>query len=207
MRAGNLTVVKLGGSHAFSPHLRHWLAAIARGAGGVVLVPGGGPFADAVRAAQPAMGFDDRAAHRMALLAMEQYAHALAALDAGLVPAATVAVIRRALRQGRVPIWMPCRMASAAPDIAASWDVTSDSLAAWLARRLGARRLVLIKSVDGDGARRAADLCACGVIDSALPGFLVAGGLEAAILGRDQYSVAGEAFARRQAVGDRIESR
>ena len=46
-------IVKLGGSHAFAAHLKDWLGAIAEGAGRVVIVPGGGPFADAVRAAQP----------------------------------------------------------------------------------------------------------------------------------------------------------
>ena len=67
----------------------------------MVLVPGGGPFADAVRAAQPRMGFDDRAAHAMALLAMEQYGCALANLAQGLSLAASVAAIRRVLRGGR----------------------------------------------------------------------------------------------------------
>ena len=71
------TIVKLGGSHAFSPHLKNWLDAIAGCAGCAVVVPGGGPFADAVRMAQPRMGFDDRAAHEMAVLAMEQYGCAL----------------------------------------------------------------------------------------------------------------------------------
>ena len=70
-------IVKLGGSHAFGPHLHDWLEAIAREAGLVVIVPGGGPFADAVRAAQPAMGFDDEAAHAMALMAMAQFGRAL----------------------------------------------------------------------------------------------------------------------------------
>ena len=45
-------VVKLGGSFAFSVHLRAWIEAIAACAGRVVIVPGGGPFADTVRAAQ-----------------------------------------------------------------------------------------------------------------------------------------------------------
>src|SRR2546426_804978 len=57
------TVVKLGGSFAFSPYLRDWIAAIAGCAGRTVVVPGGGPFADVVRAGQARMGFDDLAAH------------------------------------------------------------------------------------------------------------------------------------------------
>jgi aspartokinase-like uncharacterized kinase len=41
-------VVKLGGSHVLSALLRRWLRAIAADAGKLVLVPGGGPFADGV---------------------------------------------------------------------------------------------------------------------------------------------------------------
>ena len=207
MRArADLTVVKLGGSHAFSPHLRGWLAAIAHGAGRVVLVPGGGPFADRVRAAQPIMGFSDKSAHCMALLAMEQYAHALMGLDARLAPADGIAAIRRALRARRIPVWLPCRMVTAAPDIAASWDVTSDSLAAWLARRIGARRLYLVKHVDCPPASVGVEeLRANGVIDPALRGFLHGSDIAAAILGPAEYGAATHAFAGSGRVGSRID--
>src|ERR1700741_3246428 len=94
----DLIIVKLGGSQAFSKHLPAWLDAITLAAGRVVIVPGGGPFADTVRAAQPTMGFDDRAAHRMALLAMEQFACALAGLRPSLRLAESAAAIRAALR-------------------------------------------------------------------------------------------------------------
>src|SRR5882724_3145846 len=121
------TVVKLGGSHAFSEHLAGWVAAIAACAGDVVVVPGGGPFADAVRDAQPRIGFDDDAAHHMALLAMEQYGCALASLNRALVPADSLAAIQQALAAEKVPVWMPARMALAAKDIPAAWEITSDS--------------------------------------------------------------------------------
>jgi 5-(aminomethyl)-3-furanmethanol phosphate kinase len=203
----SLTVVKLGGSHAFSPRLRAWVAAIVRGAGRVVLVPGGGPFADAVRTAQPPMGFGDGTAHRMALLAMEQYGLALAALDDRLVPADDEDAIHDGLRQRRVPVWMPSTMARGASDIAESWDVTSDSLAAWLARRLGARRLVLIKQVAVDGAASIAVLSERGIIDPALRGVLQGSDVELIILGPDALLGAGDAFAAGADVGMRIEAR
>ena len=85
------TVVKLGGSYAFSTHLKDWIDAIAACPGLVVVAPGGGPFADVVRMAQPKMGFDDHAAHQMALLAMDQYGCVLANLGAGLTLAASAA--------------------------------------------------------------------------------------------------------------------
>ena len=46
-------VVKLGGSLHASPALAHWLTALKRYPRPLTIVPGGGPFADAVRAAQP----------------------------------------------------------------------------------------------------------------------------------------------------------
>src|SRR5215475_173073 len=97
MHGAGPTVIKLGGSFAFSPDLRDWIAAITRCAGRAVIVPGGGPFADAVRAAQPQVGFDDRAAHRMGLLAMEQYGCAIKSLHEGLSLAGSLDSIRRGL--------------------------------------------------------------------------------------------------------------
>src|SRR5271165_3569816 len=160
--------MKLGGSHAASPLLAGWLDAAAAGAGRVVLVPGGGPFADAVRAVQPAMGISDAAAHDMGLLAMAQYGRALADLRSCLTFADSLEAIETALAAHRVPVWSPWPMLRSASDIPATWDVTSDSLALWLAARIGAAGLVLVKHVDLSGAAVPATL-----IDAAFPRFRV----------------------------------
>jgi 5-(aminomethyl)-3-furanmethanol phosphate kinase len=185
-----LTVIKVGGSCATSLDLRRWTGAVAACAGRVVIVPGGGAFADAVRAAQRTMGFDDAAAHHMALLGMEQFGRALASFDARLSPADSIAGLRRGLRSNKVPVWLPTRMTLRATDVPASWDVTSDSLSAWLAGRLGARRLVLMKQIDPP--RDFADgLAARGVVDPVFPKFLAASGVSALILGpADHMAVA-----------------
>src|SRR5258707_1347658 len=185
-------VVKLGGSHAFSGHLTEWVAAIAGCAGEIVVVPGGGPFADAVREAQPKMGFPDAAAHHMALLAMEQYGCALASLNSAFVPADSLAAIQHAREAAKVPVWMPSRMALAAKDIPSSWDITSDSLAAWLAGRLGARQLLLVKHVTlGAATVRLPELIACGIIDAAFSEFLNAAEVPAAVLGPTDQALLG----------------
>src|SRR5215467_7994519 len=84
LRCDGPTVVKIGGSCAASLDLRRWRAAVAGWSGQVAIVPGGGPFADAVGAAKSAIGLDDAAAYHMAMLAMEQYARTLANFDARL---------------------------------------------------------------------------------------------------------------------------
>lgn len=152
-------VVKLGGSYAGSARLRPWLRAITAGAGHVVLVPGGGPFADAVRTAQRGLGFDDATAHAMALLAMAQFGLFLASLAEALTPVESVPAIRHALAAGRVPVWTPPAWLGPAEGVPASWDVSSDSLALLLADWLGAPALLLVKQ-----RREATDL-----LDAAFP--------------------------------------
>jgi 5-(aminomethyl)-3-furanmethanol phosphate kinase len=167
-----MLVVRLGGSHAFSPLLRPWLAAIETAAGDIVLVPGGGPFADTVRSAQREMGFHDVAAHHMGLVAMMQYGLALAGLSDRLRVTDTLPALQVALARDQVPIWSPWPMLRNAPDIAASWNVTSDSLALWLARALGAPRTLFIKHRSRSPAAATSDLVAEGTLDAAFPAFL-----------------------------------
>jgi aspartokinase-like uncharacterized kinase len=218
-----LDVVKLGGSLAFSKALLAWLAAIGAGAGKTVLVVGGGPFADAVRFAQPRMGFDDVAADAMALLAMEQYAMAVASLGESFTVAESRARIRRALEASEVPVWAPSRMvrkarrlaASSSPRervrIPASWDVTSDSLAAWLAHKLGARRLFLIKQVPVEVERSAGrsvsaeHLARAGIVDKAFPRSLAAAsGVEGFLLGPHDREGLAMALCEGRPIGSRI---
>lgn len=163
-----LWVLKLGGSLALSSELRHWLRMSARLDGQVVIVPGGGPYADAIRLTQQACHFDDAAAHAMALVAMEQFGRQICAMEPALVPAASPGAIVGAMSDGRTPVWMAQTMALADPGISQDWTVTSDSLAAWLATKLHAHALVLVKSVsihDHDWNALARD----GVVDAAFP--------------------------------------
>ncbi len=183
-RADGATIVKLGGSCASSLDLRRWTASVAECGGRVVVVPGGGPFADAVRAAQPTIGFDDAAAHHMAMLGMEQFGYALASFDRRLMVADSMAALRRALADGKVAVWLPARMAMTAADIPATWQVTSDSLAAWLAGKLRAARLLLLKQVELPAEPVAAtELAERGIVDPEFPKFLEASGVATFVLG------------------------
>jgi len=61
----------------------------------------------------------------------------LADLAPGFVLAETVDEFPIVWQRELTPIWAPTRMVLAATGIPASWDVTSDSLAAWLATHIG----------------------------------------------------------------------
>ncbi|HUB65630.1 MAG TPA: hypothetical protein VL996_14500 [Methylocella sp.] len=169
--ASRVTIVKLGGSLAQKPQCAAWLEALAAWGGPLILVPGGGPFADSVRAAQAAMRFDDATAHRMALLAMEQFGIALAAHASLFALAASRDELDSILQAGRIPVWLPARMVLAAPELSQTWDVTSDSLAAWLAGIWGARRVLLIKSCDIEAPVSVHELAAATIVDPLFPRF------------------------------------
>ena len=176
-------VVKLGGSLADSTCLQGWLDALDAAA--VVVVPGGGPFAEQVRAAQHRWGFDDSTAHHMALLAMEQYGRMLSALRPGLVPATTPAEIRSILEQGGTPVWMPVEMVMEEPAIPHGWEVTSDSLSAWLCGRLRADGLLLVKSTPQNADNQALKaLIDRNVIDSAFARFIPESGVPVWLLAK-----------------------
>lgn len=145
------TVVKVGGgllarAGAFELVIEA-LTAFRRGRR-LVIVPGGGPFADAVRQMFKRVKIGEDTAHWMAILGMDQYGHALAARipEAALVD--TPALLSAALEAARLPVLAPYRWLRAADPLPHSWEVTSDSIAAWFAGALGARRVVLIKPAE-----------------------------------------------------------
>ncbi|MBN3752148.1 aspartate kinase [Paraburkholderia sp. Tr-20389] len=165
-------VVKIGGSMSRDPLLEEWLTDLVDfGGGRVVIVPGGGDFAEQAREHQDIWRFDDVAAHNMAVLAMAQYALLMQGISRRLVIAATDAQIRAALHAGRVAVWAPLDLLYQEPNRLTSWDVTSDSLAAWLANRLNAERLVIVKSCDIERERSIDEYAALGIVDRSLAGF------------------------------------
>jgi aspartokinase-like uncharacterized kinase len=141
-------VVKVGGALlAFPALLDTVLARIDDAAcdARVVVVPGGGPFADAVRAADQQLLFADDTAHWMAVLAIDQYAHLLAERRRCFTLVSSVAEIEAALGSKRVPVLAPYRWLREADPLPHTWDVTSDSISAWIAGALRASRLVVVK--------------------------------------------------------------
>lgn len=141
------------------------LKLVAVGRAPIVVVPGGGTFADAVRKAQSELKFSDAAAHRMAMLAMHQMGLLLADLNPRLVPVETLASLRRAIAGAKVPVWLPLKLAAGDKRIPADWSVTSDGLAARLAERLRGATVVLVKSCQVPPGATLAGLVQMGVVD------------------------------------------
>jgi len=211
-----LTVVKLGGGlgrGAGDDALRALCTAI--GALGrrhpLLVVPGGAWFADAVRDADRRFELPAATSHRMALLGMEQFGLLLGELIPGAERRADLAPVT----PGRTAVLLPAGLAL--ESLPASWEVTSDSISAWVAGEAGAGRLVLVKEVDGLYAEwpprgepiarmTPAELGALAPagVDAHLPGLLREARFETWVIGGRNPSRLAELLDRGATVGTRI---
>jgi aspartokinase-like uncharacterized kinase len=174
-------VVKVGGGLVGIPGALQAVCAVVGSMGRrepVVVVPGGGPLADAVRQLDRRAGLSADAAHWMAILAMDQYAHLLAERIEGATLVDEPGGIGGVLAAGRVAVLAPSRWLRAADPLPHSWDATSDSVAAFVAGALDARRLVLVKPADvgEDGV----DRCFASVVPA---------GLEVRVVAWDRFTI------------------
>lgn len=171
----SMWVVKIGGSLLGSPELERWLEVFAKFSdGNIIIVPGGGVFADAVREAQKLSKISDTCAHKLAVLAMDQFGLLLANMNPQLVTARTEMEIDERAWQHRCIVWLPSEMVLADDSIPHNWDVTSDSIAAWLAQKLDAQELVLVKSDKPAGTELNVRMMATnGLVDKAFIDFVL----------------------------------
>ncbi len=144
-------LIKVGGSLFSHSELR---ANAARWAGlalehRLLLLPGGGPFADEVRAADGRFNLSDNAAHWMAILAMDQYAYLLADLAPNATLVRDLATAATVCATGRLAILAPSTLLLQVDPLPHNWQITSDSIAAWLAKYAHIQLLVLLKRVAG----------------------------------------------------------
>ena len=171
------TVVKFGGSLCRDRGVLERLCRVLDEFDDILVVPGGGEFADTVRGIEREFGLDERIAHKLAILAMQQTGMLIGEFFEGDI--------------------FNCIALLDDENLNASWDVTSDSIAAYVAKGMGAKRLVLLKDVDGvftadpkkgdaklipelttDGLSAMGDSC----LDREFPGFVKDSGLEVWII-------------------------
>lgn len=207
-------VVKVGGSLSRGEHLPllcRRLAEIGQHHP-LLLVPGGGPFADTVRALDRRFGLEDSAAHWMAIQAMDQYGWLLADLVPGSKAVTDLAAARALAGAGRVAVLLPYALLRAADPLPHSWDVTSDSIAAWIASMAGAPLLVLLKDVDGlvaesrdrpQGSMSQEELARCEGVDRTLSDLLPRLGLEMWVINGERPKRLAELLSTGATVGTR----
>jgi aspartokinase-like uncharacterized kinase len=127
-------VVKIGGS--LLEYIPDLISELVGSGLNLLLVPGGGFLADKVRK----MDLDDDSAHWMAVAAMEQMGWYIS--SKGVMATDRLIVPRNVL------VLLPYLEMRTHDPLPHSWDITSDTIAAWVAKELDLDLLIL-KSVDG----------------------------------------------------------
>lgn len=158
-------VVKVGGSlfdwPDFPLQLWHWLHAQPPAEN--YLIAGGGRLADAIRHYDPVLGLGEATSHQLCLDLL------------GVTARLLEACLERAAKQ--LGAWPPTttvldvnahlpRSSTALPEC---WEVTTDSLAAMIARQLCADELVLLKSAAPLPPYTVAHAAAAGYVDAFFP--------------------------------------
>jgi aspartokinase-like uncharacterized kinase len=144
-------VLKVGGSLAEDPasitRLCQQLSALAK-VHRIAIVPGGGKFADTIRKVDKIYSLSNTVAHKMAILTMDQYGFLLSSITPDSYVSHSLEEIINSAK-GTLPIFLPSKLMFREDPLEHSWDVTSDTIAAYIAQLLHAEKLILVTDVDG----------------------------------------------------------
>jgi aspartokinase-like uncharacterized kinase len=145
-------VIKIGGSLAENPErLRALCTKLSEFAKkyAIVVVPGGGRFADVVRDFDQRFTLSSEVSHRMAILGMDQFGLLLSQIIPNSCATYLLSDAKQLSEIGIVPIFLPSRLMFQEDPLENSWNVTSDSIAAYVASRLHVAKVLLVTDVDG----------------------------------------------------------
>ncbi len=145
-------IIKIGGSLAEYPTGLKTLCqelSVLEKTHGILIVPGGGKFADIVRKFDETFSLSDIIAHKMAILAMDQFGLFLSNITPCSCVSYTLKKAEESSAAGILPILLPSRLMFRKDPLEHSWDATSDSIAAYIAGVLHPKKLVLVTDVDG----------------------------------------------------------
>ncbi|MCW3128890.1 MAG: hypothetical protein N2V75_02130 [Methanophagales archaeon] len=147
----------------------------------LILIPGGGPFVEVVRNLSADISISEESAHWMAVLAMHQYGLFLANGEIGIPLVESTNEIDEA---EPIRILLPYEIIKADDCLPHTWNVTSDTIAAFVANKIGEKTFIKITDVDGiideKGhlinkiyAKELAELEEKGCVDAELPRYLM----------------------------------
>lgn len=166
---------KVGGSLLKPPDLQDLPARLdavltGRGGGRPLLVVGGGPTVDLIRDWDRQFGFDEEFGHWAAVHALTLNSRIVAQILPGACFAANRDECELVWSRGETPVYptynflseVDARLPDALPR---RWSVTSDSIAARLARETGAAELALLKSTTVPDGTTIEDAACDGIVD------------------------------------------
>ncbi|NAS88820.1 amino acid kinase [ANME-1 cluster archaeon AG-394-G21] len=110
-----------------------------------VIIPGGGHFVKRIKGLSEQEVISDDAAHWMAVLGMHQYGFYLAD-GSGIEIVESIEELRNVVHIG---VLLPYTLLKADDSLPHTWNVTSDTIAAFVANKVGETSFIKLTDVDG----------------------------------------------------------
>lgn len=171
LRTQPVTVLKLGGSLFDLPDLAPRLLEISQIAGcsHPVVVPGGGGFAEEIRKLDQQHGFEVEQSHALSIYSLSLSSRFVAGLSSRFFRVKSGTELEATWSEGSLPILDVAEFTVAHAPLPSSWEVTSDSIAAWIASLHPKSKLILLKSVELPQKISMEAAASAGIVDGHFP--------------------------------------
>lgn len=139
-------ILKIGGSWITSHLLVDLLKLLKKQAKkeNILIVVGGGCFADSVRHVYKNKKMSEKTGNFIALKSTELFAYLLKEIDADID---LIEDFGSFSNKGNLKVWLPSKVLKKESSFISNWESTSDSVAAWLYNKINAKGLLFIKSL------------------------------------------------------------
>ena len=140
-------IVKIGGSWINNPNLCKLIRHLQRLSKkeNIIIVNGGGFFSDSVRLVYENKRMSEKTGNYIALKATELFSHLLKEIDNNIRLIDDIDSLR--FSNNMLKVWLPSLILKDDSTFIKNWESTSDSVAAWLHRKINSVGLLYVKSL------------------------------------------------------------
>jgi aspartokinase-like uncharacterized kinase len=142
-----ITVVKIGGS-LFPEHTDRLCEYLSKSKEKLVLINGGGDFANVLRKYHDEYDFSNDVMHWSAIKSMDIIGELIASRNKNIECITAIEDIEKVHDNNKIPLLLCYDILKTEDPLKHSWNITSDSIACYFAHRLNAKLLILT-NVDG----------------------------------------------------------
>ncbi|OED30450.1 hypothetical protein [Methanosphaera sp. WGK6] len=141
------TVIKIGGS-LFPKYIKDLCDTLKKSREKIVLVNGGGALANKLREFNQEYSFSNDTNHWTAIECMDILGKLIADKNEDILLIEKIEDISKAHKNNKIPLLLTYDLLKKEDPLEHSWNITSDSIACWIAHRINAKLLILT-NVDG----------------------------------------------------------
>jgi aspartokinase-like uncharacterized kinase len=142
-----VTVVKIGGS-LFPEYTTKLCEKLYESKEQIVLINGGGQLANDIREFNKIEQYSNDINHWSAIKCMDIIGQLIADKNKNISPVIRIKDIPNIFKKNKIPLLLSYELLKSQDPLKHTWDITSDSIACWLANQLNAKLLILT-NVDG----------------------------------------------------------